>query len=363
MAKKLWTDEEMQILKDNCETKSDEELNKLLPRHSLNGISYKRRQMGVKRKRGVAYTFEEIAFLVGERGYELLSDSTEYIDTQSKIRFNCPKHGEQSIRVNHFLDGKGCGRCGNEESGLKRRKRDADLIDLYKSHCEEHNLTFIGMRREYVNNHGRLWIKYICNIHKSAGVKEVRADAFISKNQGCSECAKEKSGLHLLLPYEKVIERVKEKNANLEIVGEYKSLDKRLTVRCTKCNTTWDAYVYTYMKCPMCEHYYMGEKLTAEYLKENEIEYFEQYKFDDCVYKYPLKFDFFLPNQNICIEYNGSQHYKPCDIFGGEEQFEVQQIRDNIKRQYCKDNGIKLIEIPYTYNTKEKIQKYLKENM
>jgi hypothetical protein len=67
-----------------------------------------------------------------------------------------------------------------------------------------------------------------------------------------------------------------------------------------------------------------------------------------------LSFDFYLPNERICIEYNGQQHYKSCDIFGGEEGFEKQQIRDNIKRQYCKDNGIKLIEIPYTYDTKEK---------
>ena len=45
--------------------------------------------------------------------------------------------------------------------------------------------------------------------------------------------------------------------------------------------------------------------------------------------------------KNICIEFNGKQHYEPIDFFGGVDRFEKQQINDNIKVNYCNDNNIK----------------------
>ena len=65
-----------------------------------------------------------------------------------------------------------------------------------------------------------------------------------------------------------------------------------------------------------------------------------------------LPFDFYIPDLNICIEYDGEQHFEPVD-FGGkgkeyaEKRFKAQQKRDNIKTEYCKNNNIKLIRIPY----------------
>jgi protein-arginine kinase activator protein McsA len=44
-----------------------------------------------------------------------------------------------------------------------------------------------------------------------------------------------------------------------------------------------------------------------------------------------LPFDFYLPNLNTCIEYDGEQHYKPISTFGGEEGLRKQQLRDKIK--------------------------------
>jgi len=52
-------------------------------------------------------------------------------------------------------------------------------------------------------------------------------------------------------------------------------------------------------------------------LKDNNIEYISQKKFDNCKYFRPLPFDFYLPNYNICIEFNGIQHHEPISFFGG----------------------------------------------
>lgn len=82
-------------------------------------------------------------------------------------------------------------------------------------------------------------------------------------------------------------------------------------------------------------------------LKENNIKYIREYRFKDCKYKNTLPFDFYLPQYNCCIEFDGEQHFYPCAKFGGEEAFEQTQIRDEIKNEYCKVNNINLIRIPY----------------
>ena len=92
-------------------------------------------------------------------------------------------------------------------------------------------------------------------------------------------------------------------------------------------------------------------------LEENEIHYIQEYKFKGCVSPKgnPLKFDFYLPEYNIVIEYDGEQHFYPTTFGGnksGEERLKENQEYDNIKNEYCKENGIQLIRIPYTkYST------------
>jgi hypothetical protein len=98
--------------------------------------------------------------------------------------------------------------------------------------------------------------------------------------------------------------------------------------------------------CPICCES-KGEKIIREFLQKNKIIYKPQHKFNDCKYKNLLPFDFYLPDYNICIEFNGKQHYEPVKWFGGEKSFKEQIIRDKIKSEYCKNNNIRLIIIKY----------------
>lgn len=85
-------------------------------------------------------------------------------------------------------------------------------------------------------------------------------------------------------------------------------------------------------------------------LKENEVNYIYNYKIsiDPNInhYGYAL-IDFYLPDYNIAIEYNGQQHYIAKEYFGGELFLYHQRQRDEFVRNYCKDNNIELIEIKY----------------
>ena len=91
----------------------------------------------------------------------------------------------------------------------------------------------------------------------------------------------------------------------------------------------------------------LGEKKITELLISNNIKFTKQKKFDKCIYKRRLSFDFYLPEMNILVEYDGIQHFEPVKQFGGKESFDVNKIRDEIKNKYCEDNKIHLIRIKY----------------
>ena len=106
--------------------------------------------------------------------------------------------------------------------------------------------------------------------------------------------------------------------------------------------------------CPICKES-KGEKEIRNYLKNNNIVFESQKKFNNCRNKNPLPFDFYLPLLNICIEYDGIQHYKSNTFFGGEKGLKQRQINDKIKTQYCKDNDIRLLRIKYNQNNLKKL--------
>jgi hypothetical protein len=104
-------------------------------------------------------------------------------------------------------------------------------------------------------------------------------------------------------------------------------------------------------RCFVCFDYdneiSLGEKEVKNILLKYNMFFTQQHKFKNCINKRSLSFDFYIEHYNMAIEYQGQQHYKPIDIFGGEERFKQQQINDQIKRKYCEENNVKLLEIPY----------------
>lgn len=94
-----------------------------------------------------------------------------------------------------------------------------------------------------------------------------------------------------------------------------------------------------------------GEDKIERWLINNNFNYHKQYQFSDLIgKKNPLRFDFavFKENKIYClIEYQGEQHYQVVDTFDGEKGFERCRLHDEKKRNYCENNGIYLLEIPY----------------
>lgn len=98
--------------------------------------------------------------------------------------------------------------------------------------------------------------------------------------------------------------------------------------------------------CPICNES-KGEKIIRNYLSINEIDFISQKTFPDCKYVSLLKFDFYLPDYNLCIEFDGIQHFEASDFYGGEEALRKTQERDKVKDEYCIQNDIKMLRIKY----------------
>jgi very-short-patch-repair endonuclease len=102
-----------------------------------------------------------------------------------------------------------------------------------------------------------------------------------------------------------------------------------------------------------------GEREIRKFLNKQEINFVSQKKFDDCRNVFPLRFDFYLPDQNLCIEFDGEQHFKKMGYDKDGSVLKRVQINDQIKNKYCKQNNINLLRINY----KDNIQQCLKKSL
>ena len=267
-----------------------------------------------------------------------------YINNKTKVKIICPEHGVFEQRPDcHIFKKSGCPKCGkNERVGL-----ESFILRSNNKHFNKYNYSLV----EYKNNGNK--VKIICPEH---GVFEQRPDSHMNRGQGCPKCvgryktteefirdAKKKHGD--LYGYEKTF--YKNKKTNIDILcPNHGIFNQNPSDHLSGCG------------CPICK-LSKGEKEVKNWLEGKCIEYIQQHKFDDCRYKKPLLFDFYLPKNNICIEYNGRQHYEENEFFGGKLGFLEYIKRDMIKQKYCEKNGIKLFTIRYDDDIENRLTSYL----
>ena len=139
--------------------------------------------------------------------------------------------------------------------------------------------------------------------------------------------------------------------------SNYSGMNVKAKIR-HNCGLVFSRKPVDFLKSRGCPHCYgnrsVGEKRIEEFLIINCFEYEAQKHFSDLG---RFSYDFYIPSLRTLIEYQGEQHYKPVEIFGGKEQFIFQQKSDKIKKDYAEKNNYHLLEIPY-YDLKE-IDTYL----
>ena len=142
-----------------------------------------------------------------------------------------------------------------------------------------------------------------------------------------------------------------------QLVSEYKNQTTKVKLLHNKCGFIWEVRPNDVMhgaQCPKCSRKQSKGEQFIEYLLKKYSYTYEPEKY---LKDSKQRFDFYLPDYNIAIEYNGKQHYEEVNFFQGS--LKCYQERDKKKRKYCQENNIQLIEIPY-YKTKEEIKDIIK---
>jgi hypothetical protein len=105
-----------------------------------------------------------------------------------------------------------------------------------------------------------------------------------------------------------------------------------------------------------------GEHRVKTFLDSHNIQYHYEHPFPDCKHIKNLRFDFYTPTYNFCIEYQGEFHYKVIEGISNAKSLERQQKCDRIKKEYCETHDINLLEIPYWEydNVNDILKKHLK---
>lgn len=277
----------------------------------------------------------------------------EYKGGNIKILHRCKIHNMEFMKTPTLaLLGRSCELCTHERLSIVNRKSHEDYIDELKIV----NPNIIAME-DYVNS--RTKILHKCLNHD---YEWYATPTSVLSGHGCKKCQIEKLSLCHIKTHEKYVSDLKTSNPNVMVVEEYKGSNIKILHKCIIHNHEWKsspASVLQGFGCPMC-NISIGENKVKEWLDNQGFIYEQQKRFADCADKYSLPFDFYLPKLDICIEYDGKQHYHPVsfgckDINVVNKNFETTKKHDRIKTEYCKSKGIRLIRIPYFDDVKEKL--------
>lgn len=96
----------------------------------------------------------------------------------------------------------------------------------------------------------------------------------------------------------------------------------------------------------------IGEARIEEILRDLHIRYTPQAMFDTLVNPKTgkkLLCDFYLPDKNMVIEFDWRQHYQEGTQWGGKMRVVESMYYDGIKNDWCVQNGITMVRIPYCY--------------
>lgn len=144
---------------------------------------------------------------------------------------------------------------------------------------------------------------------------------------------------------------------NFELLDDtFLGRNNKYHIRCKNCGREDIKWGITLIDSIVCCKYCdnggsKNEQLISMLLDKKNIHYIREYA---VIYNgHNHRFDFYLPEKQTMIEYNGQQHYKPIDFFGGEEQFKLRQDRDKEKQQFCEENNLKLIIFNYKQTSKD----------
>lgn len=285
----------------------------------------------------------------------LMTNVDNTINSNSIVEVKCDYCGNitQSIYKN-FLKGRktidkdSCTHCvGKKCAEITLKKRQCNYYYRLLEVCEQNGYTLITEKEEIKNN--KTYVIYICPIH---GKHQMRIGNMLSGKK-CPNCNYDKASDRFRFTKEQVIDLITQSGGELINPDDYINNHKNnLKIKCPSCKDVFTTSLVYFTqhggqlckKCKTTES--IGEMRIRIYLENHNIEFSQEYWFDNCRDIKPLPFDFYLPRYNTVIEFDGRQHFIDTNYF--TYSFDKVRKHDDIKNKYCMNNNIDIIRIPYT---------------
>lgn len=286
-----------------------------------------------------------------------------YIDYAHPLKIECPIHGIFYKRAQSHLESKyGCSRCGAEHRNDLRRSSLEDFLVKAKNRYGE---KFIYDKVIYKGTN--IPIIITCPIH---GDFRVTPYDFLHHKYGCKKCYEEDKNHHLRTPTEEFIRKAENKFPGLYDYSEtqYINMSTKVKIICKKHGPFYinpSNFLHSEQGCKQCKSS-KHEKLIGGILKKRNILFLREYTFKECKDIHVLPFDFYLPDYNMCIEYQGKQHFEIYDFSHGklskeelEEALERTRKHDLIKKEFCSSNKINLLVLTENDELEKEIDKFI----
>lgn len=296
---------------------------------------------------------------ISKFGDKFKYDKVDYINSSTKIIITCPIHGDFETTPSQFLQSKhGCKKCAIKEGHQKQTRTTKEFIQeaikIYKDR-------FLYDKTKYINSNEKVIIT--CKKH---GDFLSRPSDFL-RGHSCPKCKGESQKLRNKQLFgfntEEFINRAKLIHGDKYDYSEvdYINDDIKIAIICPKHGIFYQT-PQLHLRgqgCPICKSS-KGENLVSRILDKLKFQYITQYKINYNNKNYYA--DFYLPDLNTIIEFNGQQHYNLVEAFGGIKKLELQVQRDAMLRDYCFINNITILEIPYTLSEEEILKRISKLN-
>jgi hypothetical protein len=272
-------------------------------------------------------------------GSKTVVDESRYISQKTKMKCICECGDIYFVDSNHFINRSKvyCNKCSLMQNS-KNRMHDIEFIKQefikyeYEPCFDEYN----GCESKLKCKNKDGYIGFL----SYANMKQGNSFSIFSKENSYS--------IHNIRHYIKI------NGINVKLLSdEWKSSISNLDFMCAcgkTFTTSWASFSgQNTTRCKICskkESSYVTK--IKGMLNKNNIEYTQEYKFENCRSVSILPFDFCIfKDKNIycLIEIDGQHHFKPC--WGGEKALSSQIERDEIKNKFCKENDIMLIRISY----------------
>lgn len=299
-------------------------------------------------------TIEKIKKYCSENNIVCLSDTYSGV-RYSKITILCKECGEPfevSFEGIKYRKKTRCNKCSKSKKNKNHKPTRWD-INSVKRKCEEFGIELLST--EYKDAKKDLEFKCKCgNIYKRTWNKVCSRGS-----RYCEECTYKIRGEEQKVGIEAVKEFCEKNNLNC-LSKEYQGDSGKLEIKCS-CGevyrTSWNKLRQGQVRCKKCSSKEsFGEYRINCYLKSNKYFFKREARLEGCRRKNPLKFDFVIFDKYEivgCIEFDGQQHYRPVNFnehYTQDEickRYEEQKERDIIKNNYCQENNIPLLRIPY----------------